>query len=151
MASSATKNMSNETQNPRLGAVGIIARNQKLLVIRRADGIRAAGMLCFPGGGIEEGESESEALCRELREELDADIRPGQCVWRSVTTWGVDLAWWTASLSADSDLTPNPDEVADIYWHTIEEMAVLPDLLESNHNFLTAYRDGEFRLEVLER
>ncbi|MCR4688690.1 MAG: (deoxy)nucleoside triphosphate pyrophosphohydrolase [Saccharofermentans sp.] len=32
----------------------------------------------FPGGKIKEGESESEALIREIREELDCDIIPGK-------------------------------------------------------------------------
>lgn len=34
----------------------------------------------FPGGKIEPGESPQQALCREIREELDTDIAVGQLI-----------------------------------------------------------------------
>ncbi|MES1213405.1 MAG: NUDIX domain-containing protein, partial [Singulisphaera sp.] len=54
----------------RRGAVGVIVRHERFLVIRRAEGIAAPGKFCFPGGGIEGEESEHQALVRELMEEL---------------------------------------------------------------------------------
>ena len=45
----------------RRGVVAVIVRDQRLLVIRRASGVAAPGMYCFPGGGIEPGEIEEEA------------------------------------------------------------------------------------------
>ena len=37
------------------GVVGVMQRDEKYLVIRRAAGVRAPGAWCFPGGTIEAG------------------------------------------------------------------------------------------------
>jgi 8-oxo-dGTP diphosphatase len=121
----------------RRGAVAVIARGERLLVIRRAAGIAAAGKYCFPGGGIEAAESEEEALIRELREELGAIVKPVRRLWRNTTPWGVDLAWWLADLEESAELAPNPLEVASVHWLTVAEIEVLEGLLESNREFLS--------------
>ena len=130
----------------RRGAVAIIVRQERLLVIRRSDGVIAPRAFCFPGGGLEGDESEPEALARELREELNAVIRPIRCLWRSVTPWGVALAWWLSDLESDAPLVPNPAEVESILWCTPEEMARLPGLLPSNRDFLRTLENGQFDL-----
>jgi 8-oxo-dGTP diphosphatase len=129
------------------GAVAVVVRQGRFLVIRRAEGIAAPGAYCFPGGGIEPGETDEDALRREIREELGAEIRPLRCVWRSVTTWRVDLAWWAAELDAADRLAPHPGEVASVHWLSIEEMLALPELLESNRQFLDALAAGQVVLD----
>jgi 8-oxo-dGTP diphosphatase len=121
---------------PRRGVVAVIVRGETLLVIRRAQGIAAPGKFCFPGGGIEQGESEEQALVRELREELSASVQPARRLWQSVTPWGVELAWWLAELDEQAPLVANPAEVAAIHWLSIAEMQALEELLESNREFL---------------
>jgi 8-oxo-dGTP diphosphatase len=130
----------------RRGAVAIIVRGACCLMIRRAEGIAAPGAYCFPGGGIEAGESETDALCRELREELGVEIEPIRRVWESVTRWGVHLAWWTARLDEAAELVPAPAEVAEVLWRPWTEMRELPGLLESNLAFLEALERGDFVL-----
>jgi len=49
--------------------VAVILRGERFLVICRSQQVRAPGMYCFPGGGIEPGETEEQALRRELLEE----------------------------------------------------------------------------------
>ena len=61
------------TTRRKRGVVGVIIRCDKLLIIRRSLTVTAPGRLCLPGGGIEEGETESEALVREMDEELALD------------------------------------------------------------------------------
>lgn len=130
----------------RKGAVAVIVEDERFLVIRRAPGIAAAGKLCFPGGGIEAGETEQEALVRELREELGTVVRPLRRVWRSVTPWNVHLAWWLAERSDLHPPVPHLDEVAEYFWLPHRELAAHPDLLYSNGEFLAAVARGELHL-----
>lgn len=48
----------------------------RLLLIRRANP-PAAGLWSLPGGRVEPGESDADALARELREETGLDVVPG--------------------------------------------------------------------------
>jgi len=127
--------------------VAIIPRAGRLLVIRRSRRVVAPLVYCFPGGGIEGGETEQQALLRELREELGVAISPLRRLWQCVTPWKVHLSWWLAELAADAPLVPNPAEVESVHWLTVEEMAALPDLLESNRRFLELVQRGEIQLD----
>jgi 8-oxo-dGTP diphosphatase len=52
----------------------VIQREGKYLVCRRPLQKRHGGLWEFPGGKIEEGESDEDALKRELQEELDIEV-----------------------------------------------------------------------------
>ena len=125
----------------RHGVVAVIRREQRFLMIRRSLTVSAPGAICFPGGGIEAGETEEAAIVRELREEIDAQqARPQRRLWTSITPRGVHLAWWAIELAGDAHLTPNPLEVADLFWWTQEEMERSSELLQSNREFLDWWR-----------
>lgn len=55
----------------------IIIKNNKVFATQRGYGDFKDGWE-FPGGKVEEGETPHEALTREIREELAADIRVGE-------------------------------------------------------------------------
>ena len=131
----------------RQGAVAVICRDQQFLVIRRSQRVRAPLAFCFPGGGLEAGETDRDALLREIREEIGATIDPVRRLWRSVSHRGVELFWWLAKLPGDAPLSPCPEEVHSIHWLTIDQMRDLDGLLRSNHAFLDALEQGEFVLE----
>jgi 8-oxo-dGTP diphosphatase len=130
----------------RRGAVGVVYQNQRFLVIRRSALVAAPLKYCFPGGAIEPGESEEQALIRELDEELGVRATPLGRLWESVTPWKVELNWWQALLHPHDQLMPNPAEVEAIHWYTAAEMLALPDLLESNRAFLAAIARREVQL-----
>ena len=127
---------------PRRGVVVVVMREERFLVIRRSEHVRAPGTHCFPGGHIEPGESEADAARRELLEELAAHATPLRLLWRSVTPWNVELAWWLAEIAPSADLVPNPLEVAAFHWLPADEIRHLPDLLASNREFLDAWESG---------
>ena len=54
---------------------GLIEAEGKVLVARRAGNRENSGLWEFPGGKLSPGETESECLHREIREELGAEIR----------------------------------------------------------------------------
>ena len=51
-------------------AVGVILRNDCVLIARRPDNVHKGGLWEFPGGKVETGETVIQALARELDEEL---------------------------------------------------------------------------------
>jgi 8-oxo-dGTP diphosphatase len=59
---------------------GIIKNNEKLLICRRGKKEPMPGYWEFPGGKIEEGETQKDCLKRELLEELDIDVKVGNLV-----------------------------------------------------------------------
>jgi 8-oxo-dGTP pyrophosphatase MutT (NUDIX family) len=142
--------MSQHYDDPRrCGVVAVVVREGRFLLIRRSDEVIAPGMICFPGGGIEDQESEEEALVREIREELGVTVTPVRRIWRSVTPWNVELAWWLGRIDNGQPFAPNPSEVASIHWASTAEMRDLPNLLESMHHFLDALETGKIDLEDL--
>ena len=54
-----------------------IARDGRYLVARRTRPADVAGRWEFPGGQVEPGETEAQALAREIREELGVEIAVG--------------------------------------------------------------------------
>jgi 8-oxo-dGTP pyrophosphatase MutT (NUDIX family) len=126
------------------GVVAVVVRDERLLVIRRSQRVRAPGMYCFPGGGIEPGESEPQAVSRELAEELGLAGRAIRRLWESVTPWHVHLAWWLAEIDPSATLVPHPAEVESFHWLTPSEIRKLPQLLASNVEFLDAWERGRF-------
>ncbi len=54
-------------------AVGIIIKNNKVLLIKRIKNSRR--YFVFPGGGVKENELPETAVVREIKEELDLDIK----------------------------------------------------------------------------
>ncbi|MCP4250368.1 MAG: NUDIX domain-containing protein [bacterium] len=121
------------------GAVAVIRRGPAYLMIRRAEGLVAAGAWCFPGGAIEPGESSADAVVRELHEEVGLTGRAVQRVWQWTRPGGdLVLDWWRVEV-ADVDVTPNPAEVADVRWMTAVQIRDLPDALPGLLEFLAHF------------
>ncbi|NLM53004.1 MAG: (deoxy)nucleoside triphosphate pyrophosphohydrolase [Firmicutes bacterium] len=56
----------------------------KILVAKRKKGKKLGGFWEFPGGKIEEGETPEETLKRELREEMNVEIKVGEYLGENV-------------------------------------------------------------------
>ena len=100
----------------------LIVRDGRLLIARRPEGKNMAGRWEFPGGKLECGESPEEAIEREIREELAAEIRAGrvyQAIAYSYPEKDVLLLFYAASVVSGE---PRPVEEAEIRWITLEEL-----------------------------
>lgn len=74
-AESAEKAVSACEKPPLDVSAAVIWRGERLLICKRPEHKARGGKWEFPGGKLEAGETAREALCRECREELAADIR----------------------------------------------------------------------------
>ena len=72
------------TQRPRVRVVAgiILADDDRVLAARRAPDAAMPGNWEFPGGKVEPGESEAEAVEREIAEELGVEVRALRCLDR---------------------------------------------------------------------
>jgi mutator protein MutT len=57
-------------------AIAIVTRHGQILLCQRRDGDTFGGYWEFPGGKVEPGESLEDCLRRELREEIEIEVRP---------------------------------------------------------------------------
>jgi 8-oxo-dGTP diphosphatase len=58
-----------------VAAAALVDVDGRVLIARRPEGKRMAGLWEFPGGKVGDGETPEAALCRELQEELGIDTR----------------------------------------------------------------------------
>ena len=124
--------------NPVVGILGIIRRHDRLLMIQRAAGVRAPLMWCFPGGHIEEGETQAQALVREMREEINVDVTPGEYLMTQTKHGGrLVLHCWSAAIPA-GEPAPNPAEIAAILWMTPAEIRAKSSVLPGTTAILDA-------------
>ncbi len=80
--------MSMKKQIPVVGA--IIFNQNQVLCAQRSETMSLPLMWEFPGGKIEDGESDIDALKREIREEMKCDLEVGEKV--TTTTYEYDFA-----------------------------------------------------------
>lgn len=107
----------------------ILACDGEILLIVRKDHLRAfPGYTAFPGGKVERDESELEALARELKEEIDFNLKQEDSVIEiheftcAVTPRFNPIRFTTRyykiELEKKPDLVANPKEIEDMYWMT---------------------------------
>lgn len=78
---------------------GALIVDGTLLVAQRARPPELAGLWELPGGKVAAGESDAQALARELREELDVHVRVGACLGADVALGPTNSCAPTASNS----------------------------------------------------
>ena len=103
-----------------------IVRDGRLLAARRTAPSSMAGGWEFPGGKVEPGESEHEALARECHEELGVRVTPGARLGDDVptSTGGLLRVWW-ASLDGPEEPVPLQDH-DELRWLAPDELAGVP-------------------------
>jgi 8-oxo-dGTP diphosphatase len=95
----------------------VVTRGEALLVTRRPDRPGRAGQWEFPGGKVEPGERDEDALAREIREELGCAVEVGRVLLRHVHRYPdleVELVFHACAMA--EGVEPSPIGVAEIAW-----------------------------------
>ena len=133
---SSTACRTDSIRQPVRGAVAVIRRGGRYLMIRRAQHLVAGGAWCFPGGHIEAGESSEEAIVREVAEEVGLPSRAIEHVWEwTREDGGLVLDWWRVEPMGEL-IVPNRSEVSEFRWMTEAEIRNTPGVLPGLVQFL---------------
>ena len=112
----------------------LIRRGGRTLVTRRVKRDALGPLWEFPGGRVEPGETEPEALARELREELGVAARVGEKLLETAHDYPhmkVRLHFYRAEIEGE----PEGMEGQPLLWADRDELAVL-DFPEADRAFL---------------
>ena len=106
----------------------IIVKDGKVFATQRGYG-QWQGWWEFPGGKIEEGESHKEALVREIREELDAQIKVEdllETVEWDYPTFNLTMHCYVCTLVSENILLKEHQSSAWLTKDTLESVKWLP-------------------------
>ena len=113
--------------------VALIVDRGRALFVQRSPAARAAAGYWTPvSGAVEPGESERDALAREVLEEVALSVEADVKVASVPTDDGrYILHFWTCRIVA-GDARIASDEVADLRWCTPEELRTLAPVFEED-------------------
>jgi len=118
-------------------AAAIFDASGRVLIAERPVGKHMAGRWEFPGGKVAAGESEAEALTRELEEELGIEVieaRPMMRLRHRYSDCDVELSMWVVERYRGE---PRSLDGQRLKWVERERLAG-EDILEADRPFVTA-------------
>ena len=122
--------------------VAVLRRGGRVLAIRRGPGVPRPGYWQPLSGKVEPGETQEQAVVREVREEVGLTVSPLAKVWESETDDGLfRLHWWTADATT-GEVVPDPVEVAETRWVTPEEFLALTPVFDGDREFFQRILPG---------
>jgi len=115
--------------------MAVIRRGDRVLAIRRGPAVPYGGWWSLPSGRIEAGESQAQAVVREVAEEVGLEVTPLAKVWECATDDGAYLLhWWTARPHGH-ELSLDAREVAEARWITRAEYLALEPAFQLDRAF----------------
>jgi len=105
----------------------VIERDGRYLITQRRSTAVLPGLWEFPGGRVEEGETDEQALRRELFERLGTEVDVKARMAHRVhhyNGYSVDLNLFQAAIKAGQE--PQPQRVAEVRWVPSAEFEKYP-------------------------
>jgi 8-oxo-dGTP diphosphatase len=134
--------MSAVERKRKLVVAALVRDGDRVLVSRRRADQPMPLLWEFPGGKVEPGEDPVVALAREVREELDCEVRVGrihEVVFHAYEAFDLVMLVYACELTSGA---PRPAQVAEVAW---VEAARLPslELLPADYPLAHALAAGE--------
>jgi 8-oxo-dGTP diphosphatase len=120
----------------RVVAAALFDAQGRVLLAERPPGKHMAGWWEFPGGKVAAGETDSQALVRELREELGVEALPDEVIMTLAHEYPdrvVDLVLWKVTVRG----TPQPLDGQKLKWVDCQSLGN-ERLLEADRPFIAA-------------
>lgn len=115
----------------RRGVIGLLERDDHLLMIQRALHVPKGGTWCFPGGHLEPGENARMAVVREMYEELGITVAPTVRLGAVRIERRYVLGVWGVKF-VSGEIRASDQEVADYRWVPVHEVRKIAPGLPSN-------------------
>ena len=113
-------------------SVGLVWKENKILISKRHSNVMLGGLWEFPGGKIKEGESAKECVKREIKEELNVNVSVGKkinTIKHAYTHFTIELtAYHCQYESGEADTV----DCADFKWIKTSQIDSLP-FPKANH------------------
>jgi 8-oxo-dGTP diphosphatase len=104
--------------------VAVIEHRGRYLITQRNESAVLPLLWEFPGGRVEDGESDDHALRRELRERIGVEVDVTGLMGEHVHEYaGYDVHMHMFACSLNSDTEPKPLAVRDVRWVTSDELS----------------------------
>jgi 8-oxo-dGTP diphosphatase len=119
--------MANEAQPLIRLVAAVIERDGRYLITQRRPSAVLPGLWEFPGGRVEEGETDEDALRRELSERLGTEVEVKARMAHRVHHYhgySVDLNLFQAAIAPGQE--PQPLRVAEVRWVPSNEFEKYP-------------------------
>jgi mutator protein MutT len=111
-------------RSPIVVVAAVIERDDSFLLTRRQKGVHLEGLWEFPGGKVDGDETHHDAIRREIREELNANVEPGSLVLHTNHDYpdrSIALYFYRCRL----DTAPRPQLGQEMRWVPRQELASL--------------------------
>lgn len=120
--------MSDDVHDTNIVVVGLITRDGKIFIAKRADTKKTLpGQFEIPGGHVDPGEQPEQALERELFEELGVHVHVGRPVfaftYESEDTFKVEIVYLCTLAADSSEPVLDPTDHSDSLWIGEDEMS----------------------------
>ena len=128
----------------RVVAAALFDAERRVLIAERPAGKHMAGWWEFPGGKVDGDETDSAALVRELREELDVEVHeaaPLIAYEHQYPERRVLLDLWVVTRYSGE---PQPLDAPALQWTAIDDLERV-GLLEADRPMIAALRDYSSR------
>ena len=100
----------------------ILVKDKLILIAKRKSTDKLAGKWEFPGGKLEDGETERECLKREMHEEFNINVHVGDFFAENIHNYGqgiIDLRiFWATWIDGDFELNDHDD----YKWVTVAQL-----------------------------
>ena len=118
--------MQTERTMPLIIVGAAIIMDGRVLACERAEPPEMSGKWEFPGGKVEPGEGETEALVRECEEELGVVVEVGERVGNDIALSQGNAILRVYQASLTNGRQPTPIEHSALRWLSVEELNSVP-------------------------